>query len=128
MRAETLGYPRTDKMVIAKRWSYAGHVARIWTSNQVKTLERQQTFSQTTGHPATFKPHFDDCGHKCGTEWKTVAEDPPTFDANLKEFTKIHVAQSRKIKDEDDATWIGQMRLSAPMVITKLFIVSGTNE
>ena len=33
-RAEAIGFPRADKMVIQKRWSYAGHVARIWTSNE----------------------------------------------------------------------------------------------
>ena len=33
MRPESGSFPRADKMVIAKRWNYAGRDARIWTSN-----------------------------------------------------------------------------------------------
>ena len=53
-----------------------------------------------------WEQRFDDYWTKTGLEWKTVATDRPKFDAGLKELSKIHEAQSRKVWDGDDATWI----------------------
>ena len=70
---------------------------------QQKTLE-EQTSSPTTCTSATLEQHCDEYWTEGGLEWKTVAKDRPNFDAGLREFIKIHEAQSRKIKDDDDAT------------------------
>ena len=122
-RADAMGLPRADKMVTQKRWSCAGHVARIWTSIQTidwllgkrditwwrdnkRRWRGSRHFHRRPGTQRRWTQHFDGCWHNFGLDWKTVSKDRPTFDAGMKEFTKIHEAQSRKIKDEDDATWI----------------------
>ena len=45
-------------------------------------------------------------GSKVSLKRKRWRRTAPRFDAGLKEFTKLHKAQSREVKDADDATWI----------------------
>ena len=66
--------------------------------------EATDTSIDGPGTQRRWEQHFDDYWNNFGPEWKTVAKDRPKLDAGLKEFTKIHEAQSRKIKDEDDVT------------------------
>ena len=122
MRAEAMRFPRADQMVLAKRWIYAGHVARIWTSNHMlhqlsatrdltwwRDNERRwrsnRHFHRRPGIQRRWEQQFDDEWTNSGFEWKIVAKDRPGFDAGLKEFKKKHEAQSGKIQDDDDDTW-----------------------
>ena len=68
--------------------------------------EANRHFNRRLGIHRRWEQHSDDYWSKFGLERTTVAKDRPQFDAGLKEFTKLHEAQSRKIKDEDDATSI----------------------
>ena len=77
-RAEAMGYPRADKMVIQKRWSCAGHVARVWTSNQTlhwlletrdltwwRDNKRRWRGRHLLGTQRRWEQHFDD-------DWTTI--------------------------------------------------------
>ena len=107
-----MGFPRADKMVIQKRWSYAGCIAsgkrntNFWKCAISPGGETTKDDGEATD-TATDDRVPKDAGNdtlawlleQC---WPEV-ENRPKFDGGLKEFTKIHEAQSRKIKDEDDA-------------------------
>ena len=65
-----------------------------------------------------WEQNFDDYRTKTGLGWKTVARDRPAFDAGLKDFATPIKAQSRKVKDGDDATWVW----AAPTVSSGLYV------
>ena len=105
VRAEAMGFHRADKMVIAKRWNCAGHVARIWTTYQTlhQLLEMRyltwwrdhkrrwrsnRQFHRRPGIQRRWERRFDGNGTKSGREWETLAKDRSRFGAGLKEFTK----------------------------------------
>ena len=125
-RDRTTNRERTSSTV--QVWSHScescpGHVAFIFTANQTlhwllkvrdltwwrdnrRRWRGNRHFHRRPRTQRRWEQHFDDYWNKFGLEWKTVAKGRPRFDAGLKEFTNIHEAQSRKIKDEDVATWI----------------------
>ena len=126
-RAEAVRFSRADKMVIAKRWNCAGHVARIKTPNPMLhhllgtrdltwcrdnniRWRSDRQLHRRPGIQRHWEQHFDDCWTKTGLEWKTVTTDGPQFDAGLKEVANIHEAQSRKVNDGDDT----DLNMTAP--------------
>ena len=104
-RAEAMGFPRAEKMVVAKRWNFAGHVARIRTSNQTLhsfwkcAISPGGGTTEDDGATDNFTDNLEasDAGNitlmvygsKSGFEWKTVAKDRPRFGASVMEFTKL---------------------------------------
>ena len=82
-------------MVTAKRWHYAGHVARIWTSDPMPR------------HPQGMRVDFstDDLeSNDAGNNSVMTAGPRPA--SNGRRWRGTDLAQSRNVKDGDDATWM----------------------
>ena len=122
MCAEAMEFPRqnADLETMELCWSRRTHpdfkTKRYITSwkrgisyggGTIKDAGRgQQTISPTTWIPAALGTAFSaTVGPIVALNGRRWRRDRPMFDASLKEFTTLHEAQPREVKDDEDPTW-----------------------